>query len=291
MPMLAVGTVAAALVVAVLLIPIWTGFKEVPKPGIVAPVEKAPVPALEQNGRIAGGQPPVLDHGPKAVQPQAREESPSPASKFAPRPPAVSLPAPGAGAPALEKAESPKLKESLGEGPVSSRPRGASRSEKVTRGSPAPDSERRVGYQAQGGIRPTTPDRPSRALQKEMDSQHRPRVTVRIVPPVGQELQALRFIPPREMESKYLFSEQLGTEEETVEKKGQAPRAAATAPVEEAYVVTVRISRSDAGYSLEGALSEPGGKRDMRTLSKRNVSRENLQAEISAMVASLLQGA
>jgi len=290
MPMLAVGTVAAALVVAVLLIPIWTGFKDVPKPEIGAPAEKAPLPAVEPNGRIAGGQPPVLEHGPKAVLAPAGEESPLPAPKLAPRPPAVSLPAPGAAAPTLEKAERPKLKEGLGEAPVSSRPRGASRSEKVTRWSSEPDSERRVGYRAQGGIRPTTPDRPSRALQKETDSQHRPRVTVRIVPPLGQELQVLRFIPLKEMESKYIFTEQPGTEEETVEKQEQAPRAAAIAPVEETYVVTVRISQSEAGYSLEGALSEPGATRDKRTLSKRNVSQENLQAEISAMVASLLQG-
>ncbi|MBI4964954.1 MAG: zf-HC2 domain-containing protein [Desulfomonile tiedjei] len=289
-PMLALGTVAAVLVLVAVLVPSWTTFKGVPPSGDVSLRDKAPAPQAVEEKRTADEQPDAPSYKFKPAEPRAPEESPPPAVESAPAAPAAPVPTPARRPPEVKKGELRKLK-SFTVAPPASKPNAAPHAERATRGYLDAELEQKVLPPA----KPLSKTRvdglvPGLAQEKETRGEHRPTVVVRIVAPAGPEAAGLRFVPSLELAAKYDFSTQIGTEEEPAEKQADTLRSAVLAPAEEAHRVTIKITQAGSLYSLEGTISDPRGLRPGKELSKPDVAPGDLQAEITAMVSSLLSG-
>jgi len=291
LPMLAAGTAAAVLVVVALLIPISTGLRDVPKPEGARSLQEAPISLRERDVRLESRHPSGSGDGTGLQESLGMAERPLPELKTAPSLSAIPESPTVEPSPALEKDEPLKLEKGLGQAPAASRRPEAWRAEKAVRGYVGPESGRNEGSLEQGPRKRKFAAPAAPMVKGQIDVQAKPKVLVRIIPPAGEQLQGVRFVPPEDLTSRYLFTEQMGKGKDIVETHSREPQPTAVAPAEEAdYIVTIRANRRGVTYDLEGNVTERERKMAIRTLSNRNVAPDNLQAEIGGMVAALLSG-
>lgn len=276
-PMLAVGTAAAVLVVAVLVAPWWmeTGKRQPMRAG--SQMESAQIAAKPSAPAPTGRE--AMKVEPKLQLPERPEaemeripESRGTATGPAPRPelPMTVEKAPGAAVPALES-----------EGPAARIRAGAPRRLK-TRDAREPDHA--ASPAAPGMARGTTESKSGREFGP-------PRV--RIVDEHGIDIPWLRYDPGTKIgEQRYDASER---HQDELDRRSRvvSPRWKQEVGKEHAerqgLPVLVRVLSDATGFSIYASLMDSEADRPLRTLSEAGVPRDKLQETINALVGSLIE--
>ena len=235
--MFSMATVAAALIIVALLVPVWITFQGPPLPEAVAPLDSTAHPAGGESREISSGPAAPSDAGSSApVQPRLRRESQEP--KLAPGAPALSIPVPARKSPELEKGE-PEKRKSLSEEPAPSAAPRSAPSKWQNDKFPYLDNQSRPKLGEQPPSTRQSPDRASRMFQRKAGSAHKATVVVQVFAPAGLSLQGLKFVPPRGVEGKYNFVEQISPVEE-LGRETEEPRPPAAGPPDvEARRITI----------------------------------------------------
>lgn len=121
-------------------------------------------------------------------------------------------------------------------------------------------------------------------------------ISVQIVDSAGHLVPGLRFVPPRTVDSRFSFSGPTSREENVagrIQMKSEDRSAPATVAENEAagYLVVVTVKESQGVYDLEARLFRgPSTQKEAptSTINAQNVSKEDLQSRIGDLVFSLL---
>ncbi len=346
-PILAMGTAAALLLVAVLVIPMWRTFKSVPHPaqqsetlGSLQHMEGRVVPAEGKRKRkveipyMGSVAPSPEAEGAKKTAPH---QAATPVRSFVAPPaplPSSSVPSAkgrvgdestdrlqervgGASRDALSAAPEPKThmterarKSPAREENLEKDQQGRTKPGKAVPSSALPsapgdkEAAEPVEGKVEAAARPlpnVNVPRQDRVLSasvpdgQEAPSKPRVRVTVSIVDPQGRAIPGVRFMPPREMESRYTFlsEESRGKLPEEKPSTTTAGTSAFIRPgrsdADGGLLIRVRVTESGSLYDLKADLMTAGSDRVTKRIEALGVVREDLDGKISSLVSSLLE--
>ncbi|MBI5249411.1 MAG: hypothetical protein HY912_07945 [Desulfomonile tiedjei] len=307
-PFLGLASAAAVLMLAVLIIPLWTSFKGLPQRGVA--------PVAEKTANIEMDQPVESQDPKKEVVAQAHLER----AKEKPEAPKVSTaPVPAPSRPAapppeptsaerksksdLESAPREETPGSLQEVPLhtgSDREFSARMSEKRRRQESEADKSEQVPRQARGSMGYKFEDRAQQTVGASNKAKKHPakvgedsRVPVRVMitDPEGKPIQWVRFAPDSAMEGRYAFVGSPKSNEATSEEEA-APEAQAPAlHAETGYIVIVKIGEIRGVCEIEAKLFQAGRQTDskpLKTVVESNIRREVVQERVAFLVRSLL---
>jgi anti-sigma factor RsiW len=297
LPVLALGTAAAVVIIVALVMPRPAIFKEHPRPGAVAPVE-APRrstgpeqrPSATDQFRLSDGE---TRETRSTDQTGMSKESPAQPS-LPPR--SVPLLQGGASEPETHRADGDLLE---------SAPRKTSKLRSFT-GPAAPEGqlEKKIApppaiadiksksRQDLGVARVAKPVPSSPKLPQGTGIP----VRVQIVDSAGHLVPGLRFVPPKSVDSRFSFSGPTRREENVAGKtqmksEEKAAPAAVAENEAEGYLVVVTVKESQGFFDIDAKLFEAPsaqGEAPTSTMNTQNVSKEDLQSRIGDLVFSLL---
>jgi anti-sigma factor RsiW len=294
-PILALGTAAAVLILGVLIIPMWRALKEVPAPQAVPPAEKIAEtqgrkPAQRSNvqGRIStqesqyNGQPTKVYPKAEGFQapPLPRPATPAPVSKQAAPESNLSLEAapqkPVRGL--MEKRK--KAIQGFEAEPERERP--------VAGAKPARDSELK---EEEG--RPASRELPRQLAPPPaaMKSDTRIPVRVLITDVKGRPVPWLSFAPDLATENRYVFVGPATLKDELSKRKRAAESSAPALEARQGYVITVRVTESGGTYEIEAKLFSGGVEADgtpSKTVVARNLNKQDVPGRVTFLVGLLL---
>lgn len=297
LPVLALGTAAAAVIIVVLVMPRPAIFRERPLPGAVAPAE-APLRSIGPEQRPSEtDQLRFSDEQTRETRSTDRtgmiKESPAKPS-LPPR--SLPLGQDGASEPEAHRAEGGLLESAPGK---------TSKLRSFTApAGPVGQLEKKIAPPPViADIKSKTkPDlgagraaEPSPRVAKLRHRNGIP-VSVQILDSAGQLFPGLSFVPPKTVDSRFSFSAPTSLEEKVagkIQMKSEDRSAPATVAENEAegYLVVVTVKESQGVYDLEAKLFRgPSTQKEgpTSTVNARNVRKEDLQSRIGDLIFSLL---
>ena len=297
LPVLALGTAAAAVIIVVLVMPRPAIFREPPLPGAVAPAE-AP------RRSIGPEQAPSATDQFRLSDEQTREKrSPDQTGMIKESPAQSSLPP--RSLPLLQGGVSERETHRAEGGLLESAPGKSSKLRSFA--APAkPDGqlEKKIAAPpATDDIKSKTkPDLGAGGVAKpgpRVAKLHRGTgipVSVQIVDSAGHLVPGLRFVPPKTVDSRFSFSGPTSREKNVagkIQMKSEDRSGPAAVAESEAagYLVVVTVKESQGVYDLEARLFRgPSTQKEAptSTINAQNVSKEDLQSRIGDLVFSLL---
>jgi len=293
-PTLALGTIAALLVVAVLAVPLWRMYHEIPHPGRVSvsdeasgvPESRVRKPAETESG-VMERRPQLMDSLAEEKDEEAAKEAPRRERKKFDRPRApvrageadravsqsqrdlTKYPAPGVATPRAKMSKRAGIKAKIAE------PRSLSFQSAPKKRTYLPSTEaagKFVGKPGRGAVSPVP-------------------VNVRIVDEHGKEIPGIKLTGKRlKDQTRFLFRRDL-EEPAAAPPRDSIGRAAVPdreRRIDRGYDVVVTVHPSGDAYDLVTSLYESGGDRELKVISENNVAQDQLAERIESLVLSLL---
>jgi hypothetical protein len=277
LPVLALGTGAAALIVAVLVIPLFTASLKTLQQADIPPEEK-PIPH-------AGSLMPLpKDHQAELNASREREQAKD---------------QPAAEAPKLEKRTAPAPEErKLATEPKPALKGITGRGEQFRKNARRQDSP--ASLEGPSQQLPAAPPSKSkvRSRAKQSDaavpatpgvlSPTRIPIAVKILDSEGAAVPWVKFIVPQGLSEAYEFSEAPDRGPDEVTGKMSPGRAPARETAQKGLVIRFRLAVAGENFNIQGELLERGASQPNTSLTVTNVSREDLPNQVSLMTAKLL---
>ncbi len=286
-PVLALGTVAATLIVAMLLIPFLTMLPETPQPGGLPSVREPVSKAGSQAPFPEDHTPPLDTAGPKAKEAEKKTETGGYTGQH------------GAGIAARDarKLERGTIR-GAGEPEEAKEPRFAPgkamrKAGQIEKSSKRPESHAPLPAAPQQAMRAA----PAKGALKEKQSAPRALqkagipVTVEILDSQGAAVPWLKFVVPQGLPDVFRFSDAptIAPAEVTGTPSAEETDSVASREVAgEGLLIRFRVSASGEKFDVQAELFEPGAAQPKKTLTAAKVSREDLTNKIGSMAASLL---
>ncbi|MGO9571100.1 MAG: hypothetical protein ACLP5H_26545 [Desulfomonilaceae bacterium] len=296
LPVLALGTAAAVVIMAVLVLPRPKMFNDHLWPSAVAPVEapgssagSVPRPSARDQSRVSEKQ---------TRETQAPDQEMGNGSPAQPSPLPRSLPLLQGGTTGPDtRRDEENLQESA--------PGGAAKSRSIRAPAvPKYQLEKKVtAPQAivDGNAKPKLGLRAGKVSESRFGSPMLPHgigipVRVQIVDSAGHPISALEFVPPKTADNRFSFSGQSSGEKALggkvpIKFKEEAGPAAPSESEAEGYKVVVSVRESQGVYDIDAKLFRDPWVQEEAPIAKINaqkVSKENLQSKIGELVFSLL---
>lgn len=296
-PILALGTAAAVLILSVFVIPMWRALKEIPTPAAVPPAEKAaetqgewPAQSPDLEGRISTEER-RDDRQPRQVYPKAESARMRPQTgpvPVAPAPgqiapeskPELGVARPGA-APLGFLEKRGKESQALREEPKTDKP---------VRTIPMPARESKLKEKEE---QPESVETARRSVMPPAKATPDTRTPVRVLitDAEGEPVPWLHFVPDAAMENRYAFVGLAALKDELSKKKAAPGSPAPPVEARQGYMIAVRVTESGGTYEIEAKLFPEGVATDaaaLRTVVARNLKKEDVSARMTSLVGLLL---
>ncbi len=296
-PILALGTAAAVLILSVLVIPMWRAFKETPPPAAVPPAEKMaetrserPAQSPDLEGRISTEER-RDNRQPRMVYPKAEGTR----SRRLPQP---ETPAAGTVQGALEskperEATRPgaaplgfmekQRKESQG-------PREEAATDRLLETIPMPARKSKLKEKEE---QPASMEMPRGSVLPPAKATPDTRIPVRVLitDAEGRPVPWLNFVPDPATENRYVLVGPAAMKDELSKQKGEPGSPAPAVESRQGYAITVRITESAGAYEIEAKLFSEGAEADgtpSKTVVARNLNKQDVPGRLTFLVGLLL---
>lgn len=291
-PILALGTAAAVLILSVLVIPMWKALMEIPPPAAVPPAEKMaetrterPAQSPDLEGRISTEE--------RRDNRQLRQVYPKAEGTRARRLPQPETPAAGTVQGALEsKTEREAAPQKPVRGLVEKQrkepqgPREEAATDKLLETIPMPA---RKGKLKEKEEQPASAEMPRGSVLPPAKATPHTRIPVRVLitDAEGRPVPWLNFAPDPATENRYAFVGPAAMKDERSKQESAPESPAPAVEAHQGYAITVRVTESVGTYEIEAKLF-PGSAEAEGTPSKTVVARDLKKQDVPGRVTFLV---